>query len=265
MGAMPTAEHFTDLIDSSLNTLEEGFDKTVEQGFKVSALADNATLVSFYRDSAPQNSLWSISFDLHCDSLLFKKNSQPDADIASEDEQAVLSLTQKGFVGINNAKPARALDIKGVIKSDGRIGSQQGQALDIPADGNWHNISPKLEGCQAFEIMAGVGIKRSGRYGFIHATALNTCNPTGFWSNIFNRKNPIKSQHGYYNSSADKLKLRWIQAETDVGSNESYRPYYLQIRSNSSYGEGVLIRYHISKLWFDAYMQGSQSLDDEAN
>ncbi|NQZ13061.1 MAG: hypothetical protein HRT35_38435, partial [Algicola sp.] len=60
VGAMPSAEHFADLVDSSINKLEEGFDKTPADGFKVSSLEDNAKLVSFYRDTAPNVSLWSI-------------------------------------------------------------------------------------------------------------------------------------------------------------------------------------------------------------
>lgn len=267
VGAMPTAEHFTDLIDSSLNTLEEGFDKTAEQGFKVSALSDKPNLVTFSRDSEPDDSLWTISFDKHVDSLLFKKGL--DAKTAESKEgqtksPAVLSMTQQGFVGINNSQPKQTLDISGVIKSDGRVGSQLGEDKDIPANGNWHNISPKLDGCHSFEVNAGVGIKRSGRYALIHAHALNTCNPTGFWFNFFNFKNPIKCQHAYFNSPADKLKLRWVTAEMDENDNPAYRPYYLQIRSNSDYGEGIFIRYHITQLWFDAYMQDNQPMNDDA-
>ncbi len=33
-GKLPTEEHFSDLIDSSLNTLDEGFDKSEEFGFE---------------------------------------------------------------------------------------------------------------------------------------------------------------------------------------------------------------------------------------
>ena len=34
-GKMPTEEDFADLIESMLNMLDEGFDKTPEAGFKV--------------------------------------------------------------------------------------------------------------------------------------------------------------------------------------------------------------------------------------
>ncbi len=266
VGAMPTTEHFTDLIDSSLNILDQGFDKTAEQGFNISALSKEPNLVTFSRDSTPSKGLWTISFDQDVDSLLFKKTldeKQVNHKEGRNKASAVLSMTQQGFVGINNSKPEQSLDISGVLKSDGRIGSQLGIDKNIPADGSWHNISPKLDGCQLLEINAGVGIKRSGRYALIHAHALNTCNPTGFWFNLFNFKNPIKCQHAYYNSPADKLKLRWVTAETDENTNPAYRPYYLQIRSNTDYGEGIFIRYHITQLWLDAYMQDSQLTNDE--
>jgi len=264
VGAMPTSEHFTDLIDSSLNLKEEGFDKTPEQGFKISALQGNASLMTFYRQAAPETPCWSVNFEQKNDALLFKNRAKIDSsNNAEQQDAAVLSLTQTGFVGINNNEPQRELDIHGVLKADGRIGSQLGKKQNIPADGKWHNISGKLEGCQAFEVMAGVGIKRSGRYALLHATALNTCNPSGFWFNFLNWKNPIKCQHAYYTSSANKLKLRWVAAPSDGDNNDAYRPYYLQIRSNSNYGDGILIRYHMTKLWFDHYMSESQLTSDE--
>lgn len=262
VGAMPSAEHFADLVDSSINKLEEGFDKTPEDGFKVSSLEDNAKLVSFYRDTAPNVSLWSISYDARIDSLLFHHQDQTKTgETAAE---PVLSMTQQGRVGVNTVAPAQALDVNGVVKSIGRMGTQPLPDQNVPADGQWHNITELLEGCHALEVVAGVGIKRKGRYALLRAVALNTCNPTGFWSKLFNWKNPIKCQQAYYKSSADKLNLRWVAAEHDGDSSAAYRPYYLQARSNTDYGEGYFIRYHITQLWFDDYMLEGHVSPDES-
>ncbi|MBW3530706.1 hypothetical protein [Shewanella sp. NKUCC06_TVS] len=285
-GALPSAEHFSDLIDSCLNTLEEGFDKSVNEGFKVSSLEDNANLMSFYRKNAPEQQLWSIQFDKEIDALLFnspnaqsvskeaasrqsstndvgepKKNTEPLA------AQSLLALSPNACVGINCDRPSHTLEVNGTLKSNGRKGGafeQLNPAIKpIKADGNWHTISPTLEGCQALEIVAGVGIKRMGRYGLLRAVAMNTCAPDSWWFDVFNWfniKTSIKSQHAYYTSAADKLCLRWIKGKT----NEAYRPYYLQIRSNTDYGEGIYIRYHITQLWFDDYMQDCIMTEEEA-
>ncbi|MFT4925247.1 MAG: hypothetical protein ACI8WB_001339 [Phenylobacterium sp.] len=260
-GAMPSAEHFADLVDSSLNTLEEGFDKTDKEGLKISALADNPRLVSYYRDTGPDKVLWSIGYDKQIDTLLFHNQKQSKPAIQSGEEadeenagQAALSLSQQGLVGINRNRPSQALDVNGVVKSSGRMGDQ---TKAVPADGKWHNISVKLEGCQAFEVVAGVGIKRSGRYALVHATAVNTCNPSGLWFNLLGRKNRITCSQSYYNASSDKLKLRWFKAPVEPDTDKNYRPYFLQIRSNTDYGEGLFIRCHMTQLWFDQYMQDS--------
>ncbi|MGX9460841.1 hypothetical protein ACWXWU_06285 [Shewanella sp. A14] len=290
-GALPSADHFSDLIDSCLNTLEEGFDKSVNEGFRVSSLEENAHLMSFYRENAPEQQLWSIQFDKEIDALLFSSpnaqyankeaGNKPDStnDISSSPgnsaeslgAQSLLALSPNDCVGINCDRPSHTLEVNGTFKSSGRKGGAFEKAtpkiLPVKADGNWHTISPKLEGCQALEIMAGVGIKSSGRYGLLRAIAMNTCDPDSWWFDVFNWfnvKSSIKSQHAYYTSSADKLCLRWIKDKEKPQKSEAYRPYYLQIRSNTDYGDGIYIRYHITKLWFDDYMQDCIMTKEEA-
>ncbi|MEI6897388.1 MAG: hypothetical protein V5786_07890 [Psychromonas sp.] len=262
-GAMPNEAHFNDLIDSTLNTLEEGFDKTVEQGFKISALDNNANLITFYRDSAPNDALWSMHYYQQSDTLSFTAafSNNEQASIDSEPKN-VLSLSQAGHVGINNAQPMYQLDINGTTKTDGLIGSEIAKKA-APADGKWHNISSKLEGCQAFNVVLGVGVKRSGRYALLYATAMNTCDPkTRLWG-LLNWKKPIKSQQAHYRSTADKLKLRWVAAPKSPQDDPAYRPYYLQVKSNTAYSNDVFIQGHMTQLWFDQYMNNSVIPEDK--
>ena len=67
-GKMPTEEDFSDLIESMLNMLDEGFDKTPEAGFKVAQLRDGK-LVSFYKDINIGNALWSLGLEKSSDNL----------------------------------------------------------------------------------------------------------------------------------------------------------------------------------------------------
>lgn len=113
--------------------------------------------------------------------------ANPAADITEEAPegdgtiQAInLSMTPTGQVGINTATPRQTLDVNGTIASQGRMGSVI-MDTPVPADGEWHDITPELEGCHMFEVVAGIGIRYSGRYALVHAIAINTCAPNKRW------------------------------------------------------------------------------------
>ncbi|MFM2483669.1 hypothetical protein [Celerinatantimonas yamalensis] len=253
-GAMPSADHFADLIDSCVNQIEEGFAKPPDSGLQLTAL-DRAHLLSFYQQSSPDTPLWHIGFAKQQDNLQITAEQH-------RNKAANLTLTGDGYMGIQTDHPQCALDVNGLIAAHGRMGHQMLDA-EIPADGQWHDLTPELEGCQMFEIAAGVGIRHSGRYALLHAIAINTCAPNRWWNRLWQRKNPIQVTQGYFRSSSDKLRLRWKQTIKEG----AIRPYVLQIRSNTSYGDQRVIRYHLTQLWQDAYMQScethvSSELDD---
>ncbi len=231
---MPSEEQFHDLIDSAVNQIDEGFDKTPERGLEIAPVGNHESLISFFRSADPERPIWSVSYGAGQQQINFRNH---------EGDATPLSLTSDGKIGINTDSPKWALDVNGVVSAHGRIGAyRQGT---VPADGKWHNVSEELDGVQAFEVMAGVGLKHSGRYALVHAVALNTFNPSGFWFNIFNRKKRIKCHQAYYRSIGDKLRLRWHGDD---------RRYFLQLRSNSDYGHDVRIQFYLSKLWFDPDM-----------
>lgn len=247
-GALPSADQFADLIDSNLNTIDEGFDKTPENGFEISLIGDHDKLISFFRDNAAQQAVWSISYDKGNDRLLFVKPAQAGA------APAVAAFDPRGRLGINTSDPQWSLDVAGVIAAQGRIGANPNQQKTVPADGEWHDITDTLNGCQGFEVMAGVGNKGTGRYALLQAVALNTFNPKGLFFNFLRRKSRIRCTQAYYLSRGHKIKLRW-QAK-DEG-------YALQLRTNCDYGDGIRVRYYLTQLWFDESMAESWSSRDE--
>lgn len=48
-GKMPSEQDFSNLIDSMVNILEEGFDKTSRDGLKISQLMGSGRLLSFIK------------------------------------------------------------------------------------------------------------------------------------------------------------------------------------------------------------------------
>lgn len=251
-GKLPTRHHFADLIDSMLNMSDEGFRKTPDNGIELSTPVTRDALMSFYRDQSPKTALWSVSFGGGENRLHF----QPDSVENARGQAPVLALDAQARVGINTATPRHTLDVAGVVAAEGRRGSYPTRQAEAPlADGQPHAITPALPGCQAFEVMAGVGgAPGSGRFALLHAIALNAYNPTAGWLDFFSRKRRIRQQHAYYGKRCDKLRLSW---EGTHGDNASYQ---LVIRSGCDYGldadgKPVRIRVQITQLWFDPHMR----------
>lgn len=232
-GAQPTESSFGDLIDSALNVVDDGFDKTDKDGFKITQLGNNGKLMSFCENVAVGEPVWSMRLG----------QEQRQLIVGDEDGEAVLTLSagdgdsKKGRVGINRPSPTHELDVDGVVASRGRIGGNRGLAK---ADGEWYDIAGPFDGCRALEIMAGVGEKERGRYALLHATAINT----------FNSNPVIDSRQSHFGDRCDKIELRW------AGGTHAYT---LQIRTRCAYGEKIVIQYFLTDLWFDPFMQLSDT------
>lgn len=251
-GKMPTQEAFGDLIDSMVNIVDDGFDKSAADGMKVAQLDNSSKLISFYDEITVKDPLWSVAFSTSgygggaggIKSLSFQYGGGKASGLtlagvpAADGEDAAAGRIR---VGVNQAEPSRELDVGGVIASDGRIGREGRQENRVRADGKWHPILRGLDGCQAFEIMAGVGRKNSGRYALLHAFALSTFNSS---------KGNITRHHAHYSSRCDQIDLRW------TGETHSYA---LEMRTRCNFEQGaseeIYVRYYVTQLWFDPFME----------
>ncbi len=226
-GQMPSESNFHDMIDSYVNKVDDGLAKNVEDGLMLSPSGSSAKMISFYKNIQDKSNIWSINLDKGSTNLHF----------ANYLGDSVMSLTKEGYVGINNEEPKYHLDIGGTAAMQGRIGTFASGF--VPADGEWHPILSELNGCQIFEVVAGVGKKKAGMYGLIHAIATTTYGDS---------RNKINITQARYGSHKNRIQLRW--------KGETFN-YNLEMRSRSSYGENFLIQYFITKLWFDEYMDNS--------
>lgn len=248
-GSLPSADQFGDLIDSTLNLIEEGFDKTAPDGFKISLIGDHQRLISFYRSGDPNHPVWSIEYDENRDRL---KIVNPRLD---KEDAAAITIDARGRVGVGNLEPRHRLDVGGVVAAEGRLGANPDGISTVPADGQWHDITGELRGCNAIEVMAGVGSPGTGRYALLRAVALNTFNPHGWLSRLFNLKRPIRTQQAYYLDRGNRIKLRWRKIDKDR--------YTLQMSTACGYGDGINIRFYRSDLWVDSEMECSQQAEGE--
>lgn len=236
-GKMPSEQDFSNLIDSMVNILEEGFDKTSRDGLKISQLMGSGRLFSFYKNIAVESPQWFLELSSSENKLHFGTPNCPrvlSLYSHTDDGQGNLRVA----VGINKENPQATLDVEGTIASTGRMGKSGEMAA--AADGEWHDITSALTGCEAFEIVAGVGGQDAdGKYALLHATALNT----------FNGKSSINIQDAHFGNKCNRLELRWHPAP---GQGQFH--FKLQIRVQCSYGKNIWIKYHLTRLWFDPLM-----------
>ena len=148
--------------------------------------------------------------------------------------------------------PAPVPTEAGTVAASGRIGRRGTKTAH--ANGEWQDLTETLQGCHAFEIVAGVGQTGTGKYALLHAFALKT----------FDAEGEIETHQAHYGSRCHRLRLRW-QA---VGDQQ----YKLQIKTGNCYANGgrkgrmtadqdvgIYIRYYLTSLWFDEMMTDSQA------
>jgi len=222
-GALPTENQFADFIDSVTNIIDDGFEKSAEHGLKIAAIGDREKLISFFRKMEMVAPDWSVG--VHPETGRFH--------IRNADGRSLLTLTAEGRVGIGCDDPQGDIDLRGTLGMEGRIGRFR-QGL-VPADARWHAIVGDLDGCHAFEVTAGAGKKREGRYALVHAVALNT----------FKGRGRVTLHQAHFDARCNRIKLRWR------GKRHNYR---LEIRTCRPYGGDAAIRYHIARLWDDPFM-----------
>lgn len=228
-GQLPSETSFTDLIDSMINKVDDGMSKTMEEGLMLSPIGGSPRLLSFYKRIEEKSPAWSIEINQGNGNLNFNNHVG----------DSVLTITNSGRVGINNPDPSAELDVNGSIGMGGRIGT--GYKGKVLADGKWHTVIEDLNGCHAFEIVAGVGKKKTGRYALIHAIALSTFGKS---------KNKIDLRQAYYGVRSNRIELRW------TGTTYSYN---LEMRTRNTYDGDFYIQYFISKLWYDTFMDNCLS------
>jgi hypothetical protein len=234
---------------------DEGFEKTAKEGLKISTLGMEKTLISFCSGKSPP--LYALSFidDPH----------QPPAGAPGNGSSLRLQING----GLTLAPdPSRAppdtvaLDVRGRVCAEGWMGRPwEGGASAKPAlaDGKWHPVTEDLQGCSAFDVMAGVGVRDTARFALLHAVAMNTFNPAPF-DNFLGLKKRIRKQDAFYHRRGDRLDLRWAPVDSRArDASQKYGRdawYRLEIRTRTPYpkdkGEYPAIKAYVTSLWFDS-------------
>lgn len=262
-GSMPSMSDFDVLIDSTMNINDDGIEHSPTRGLCLTQThGDERRLLSFYRQGMDR--AWAMGLDASGRGMSFEvappKGAEgrrgagapenavltlvaPDTGDGAPDAYAGAQVAPPARVGINNRKPACELDVRGTVASSARRGVE---GLPVLANGGWHTIRAGLDGCVALEVVAGTGREGSGKYALMHAFALK----------VFDRGGDISYHRTHYGARRHRLELRFL--ENGEGSG-----FDLQVKVHCHYGEGVVIRYHITELWDDPFMARCMTAGDK--
>ena len=225
-GERPNAQNFGSLIDSMVNKVDDGISKTPKEGLILAPGGSSTEKVLSFKNKI-QDDVAKWSFELQQEKNQGLAVVQP---ISEDESKTRLFFSKSGTIGVHTETPKTDLDVRGITGLESRIGTYK--MGSVKADRIWHDITPSLNGSNAFEIMAYVGKEKHGRYALVHAHALSTFGGS--------RGRIRKTQATYKWWCWDRITFRWVGTTYD---------YKLQIRTRSNYGDGIKIKYHITKLW----------------
>ena len=233
-GKLPSEVHFSYLIDSSVNKIDDGFNKSDADGLQLSPTGSNNNVLSIYKAPSEQYPSWQLGLqDNETGAGLSFNSVQENAD-GSVDNTSRFFLAKNGNVGIGTSQPQTKLHVNGTFSTKTRIGSLTGQ---VPGDGSWHDVVANLDGAQAFEAVASIeGPAKRGKHAITHALALSTFGGS---------RHRIRQDRAYYGWFWNRIEFRW---------HGKTRNFKLQVRTRTHYGlssekSNYMIRFHVTRLW----------------
>lgn len=216
-GKKPTNTQFADLIDSMLNIIDDGFNKSAERGLLLSPLDDNGAVMEVRRNILDEKPVWIVALGKNRELHIRRE----------QEEEALITLCPDGRIVLSGAEKVR-LEVSGSIQANSFTGNYlQGTA---PANGQWHDIGGMDYGCIGYHIVAACGLKGKGRYGMADVTAMH----------CFGKHPRIWSHRSWFGSRFNKIQFRWHSNGLNCG---------LQVRTRSNYGEGVQVHYRVNNLF----------------
>lgn len=224
-GKKPSQQDFENLIDSTINILDDGLSKRADTGIGLAPLQGNDTVMSVYREPGDEKAAWEIAIDRKTGNLKIGRWEE-------EGMASLLTLRTDGHIELG--EEAGEVHFPGQTEMAGRKGSfLKGSVL---ANGKWQDITPELEGCWALEVVAGCGRRHTGKHALLVATAIH----------CFGRQAKIKKTRSHYGMYGNRLCIRWVRKDFTCK---------LQVKTLFHYGEEIKINYHISRLWDMPFME----------
>ena len=118
-GAIPTASHFGDLIDSMLNQEDDGISKSKDDPLSIKAFGDDEGLINFYRvTDGDIKTTWQLK-QKPGDESDRKTGLSIHDGVADAAPSRLFIESVTGNVGIGTTEPVAKLDVAGTIRATG--------------------------------------------------------------------------------------------------------------------------------------------------
>ena len=113
-GGFATEKHFVDLIDSSLNVVDDGISINQKQGLKLNPLGNSNRIMSFFRKATQKEPDFSINMN---------QENLEGLSINSKDRTPLIKFNDKQRIGIHTNEPQFDFDVRGVIGIESKTGN----------------------------------------------------------------------------------------------------------------------------------------------
>lgn len=224
-GRKPTERDFENLIDSTLNILDDGFFKSPELGMELSPLiGEKRVVMSVFREPGNPEPEWEIAVGTAGELKICR--------FGEDASTPVIVLNTDGTIEIGS--DGKDIVLKGQLATMGRKGTYIQNS--VPADGRWHDASEEIEGVCALEVVAAAGRRHTGKHAVLVALA----------THCFGGSPKVKKIRSCYGMFGNKIKLRWVK------NGLACR---LQMKTIFDYGDDIRIHYQISRLWDNPLME----------
>lgn len=236
-GQLPNEMHFAALIDSTVNKLDDGFNKTDLDGLRVSPINGKESVMSFFENELVDHPSWQFNLKKQEAGPSLSLDTLAEVEAGKIEQRPVIFFSGTGNVGLGTDKPRTQLEVGKTFSTHTRVGAYAIGKID--GDGKWHDILSGVDQPSAFEVLARIdGKKGTGKYALTHAIAV--CTYAG-------GRNKISQTRAYFGWFFRRIELRW------EGGMDSFR---LQARTRQHYGYAnevektpFQIRFHITSLW----------------
>tara|TARA_B100001250_G_scaffold414407_1_gene452594 strand:+ start:6241 stop:6981 length:741 start_codon:yes stop_codon:yes gene_type:complete len=229
-GGFVTEKQFIDLIDSSMNVVDDGIAIKPKDGLRLNPIGIFSKLMSFFKKKSQNTPNFSLNIN---------HNNSDGLSINNSEDKSLLKIKEDGNIGINTENPGYSLHVNGTLGVNSRIGTYRRGA--VSADGRWHKVVSDLDGINAFEVVAQVsGQLNSGNYCMSHAIALST-----FGGKMSLQSIKVSSAKWGWFSFRNKIQFRWTG---------TLHNYHLELRTVKNWGRNpetddfYKIKFNVTKI-----------------